>query len=304
MKKSDKKKSFTDVLNEHLAIVETNTGNKMTLKNIAEYLGIAESTFSKKHHNQETEIPENDIYKDEFPFRYDVGDFTCNQLMKIVKFFNEHGDPSCTLLTLLYGDKVEEYGYEIPISATALNWLSKIGDRNPEYIKILNLLLSDDNDVGERLLSSFLFYCYKGIFKVESVELGYSGLNYDASNQILKMLALQHIASILDDVSEVWGKKYEHDKYAITVKARESRKKKNESGESEAQGQGVTNKETIKRLQTKQKANSRNKNGISSTAVLINTVQNLSSIPKRQFSLDDEYGFHVIKVTNPTDDKK
>lgn len=302
MKKPTRMKSFTDVLNDRLDIVEKATGKRPTLKEIAEYLGMQESTFSKKHNNQNTVIPVKDNGEQEFI--YDIADFTCNQMIKIVRFFNDHGDTNCTLLTLLYGDKVEEWGYKIPLSAPALDWLSKIGDENPEYIKVLDFLLTDKNNIGERLLSAFLFYCYRAVFSVNTAEMGKSVLSYDASTEVLKMLALQHLSSVLDDVSELWSTNYEHDLDAIRKKAIELRKKEKECEGSEITEQLSPSKDEINRLKAKQKANVRYKKGYSTAAEIINNVKFLSSKPKEwvRFADEEHTHFPVLEFRDFSDD--
>lgn len=303
MKKTMRMKSFTDVLNEHLDIVEQATGTRPTLKQIAQYVGIPESTFSKKHNNQNTMILDKDTISDKQVFTYDVADFTCNQMMKIVDFFNSHGDSSCTLLTLLYGENVKGREYDVPISALSLEWLSSIGNKNPEYVKMLNLLLSDNHFFGERLLSSFLFFCYRSMYTVNTIELGKTALSYDASTEVLKMLVLRYISSLLDDVSEMWSKKYEHDMDAIRKKATALREKNASSESVKENGQRSPTKEEIDRLQYKQKAIKRSQKGYPSIAEVINTVQHLSSISKEwsEYVREEHANFPVLELFDPLD---
>lgn len=230
-------------------------GHKAILdKDIAKKLNISPSAYCKR-------------LSGEYPFYAD-------ELVKIADFFGVSCDEVITgkppEITAVYDST--------PLDKASISFINKLNYELPDCIELLNIILNnnDKNHLGERLLKTILYYCYGDIFKISSVSDS-TPLNADSSIRILKLLALDDLSYLLDDIAKEWERKMESPDTALEKAMREK------------DAEQAPSPETRRRLRIKAKSNLKMKKNKVSTVKLINLVEDLDNnkeeyakLPKRE----------------------
>lgn len=164
-------------------------------KNIAESINISEAAYSKKLNGESP--------------------FTVEDIKKLVEFFNNiyktHSkDTQITADDLIYGCHTEKEDLRIDcLDTSSRKWLDSIssGD-NDEYKKMLNIILSKNWNLCERFLAIALYYCYSGFLCVYSPTKDNEPLNSEISEKMIRGLAINDMAELLSDISNIWNERY------------------------------------------------------------------------------------------------
>lgn len=194
--------------------------------------------------------------------------FTTDDIMALVDFFNNKYsersiDKRITADDLLYGchNEKEELTAHC-LDTRSLKWLDEFssGENNSEHIKMLNILLSGIDNIGERLLNIALYYCYSGNLCISLSGKHRESLSNDISEKMIRSLALNDMAELLLDISNAWNEKYVHDNAQLLSAFRK----------------GKASKEERVRMYSKYRSNTQFENGIPQTTELICKVHELS----------------------------
>lgn len=197
---------------------------------------------------------------------------SAEELTKIANFFGVTCDEVITGVS-----PAERPQYEnSPVDKAVAEWINQFKYECPDSIALFNIIFNknDKNHLGERLIKTILYYCYGDIFKISSVSDS-TPLNADSSIRMLKLLALDDLSYLLDDIAKEWERKIESPDTALEKAMRE----KNQA----------PSPETRRRLRIKAKSNLKMKKNKVSTVKLINLVEDLGNdkeeyekFPKRE----------------------
>lgn len=207
---------------------------------IAEEIGLSSSTYCKRIQG------------------YSL--LSAEELTKIADFFGVTCDEVITGVS-----PAERPQYEnSPVDKAVAEWVNQFKYECPDSIALFNIIFNknDKNHLGERLIKTILYYCYGDIFKISSVSDS-TPLNADSSIRMLKLLALDDLSYLLDDIAKEWERKMESPDTSLEKAMREKDKEQTPSPE------------TRRRLRIKAKSNLKMKKNKVSTVKLINLIEDL-----------------------------
>lgn len=259
----DKIKDNIDRLKEEKQIRDSDGQILIFDSKIAKKLGIKPSTYCKRLHG--------------------VSDFSAKELIALANFFGVSCDEIIT------GEPSRErIEYEPnPIDKAVRQWINQFNKEDSDCIELFNIIFNknDRNRLGERLIKTILYYCYGDIFKVSSVSDS-TPLNADSSIRMLKLLALDDLSYLLDDIAKEWERKMEKPDTTLEKAMREKDKEQAPSAE------------TRRRLRIKAKSNLKMKKNKVSTVKLINIIEDLErhgTREEKENSLNDNDQFPIVE---------
>lgn len=222
---------------------QSREGNSQELifdNEIAYELGMNPSTYCKRLHG--------------------VSDFSAKELIALANFFGV----SCDEIITGVAPKDKSRYENSPIDKSVMDWVKQFHYENPDCIKLFNIIFNknDRNRLGERLIKTILYYCYGDIFKISSVSDS-TPLNADSSIRMLKLLALDDLSYLLDDIAKEWERKMEKPVTTLEKAMREREQ--------------APSVETRRRLRIKAKSNLKMSKNKVSTVKLINLIEDLDN---------------------------
>lgn len=215
---------------------------------IAEEIGLSSSTYCKRIQGHSL--------------------LSAEELTKIANFFGVTCDEVITGVS-----PAERPQYEnSPVDKSVAEWINQFKYECPDSIALFNIIFNknDKNHLGERLIKTILYYCYGDIFKISSVSDS-TPLNVNSSIRMLKLLALDDLSYLLDDIAKEWRRKMESPDTALEKTIREKKQ--------------LLSTETRRRLRIKAKSNLKMKKNKVSTVKLINLVEDLGNDKKEYAKL-------------------
>ena len=230
---------------------------------IAYALGMKPSTYCKRLHG--------------------VSSFSAKELIALANFFGVGCDE---IITGESSREIIEYEPN-PIDKAVRQWINQFNKEDSDCIELFNIIFNknDRNHLGERLIKTILYYCYGDIFKISSVSDS-TPLNADSSIRMLKLLALDDLSYLLDDIAKEWERKMENPDTALEKAMREKDKEQ------------APSPETRRRLRIKAKSNLKMKKNKVSTVKLINLIEDLGEHGTREEQenlADDSNEFPIIE---------
>lgn len=234
----DKIKDNIDRLKEEKQNRDGNSQELIFDNEIAYALGMKPSSYCKRLHG--------------------VSDFSAKELISLANFFGVSCDE---IITGESSREIIEYEPN-PIDKAVRQWINQFNNEDSDCIELFNIIFNknDRNHLGERLIKTILYYCYGDIFKISSVSDS-TPLNADSSIRMLKLLALDDLSYLLDDIAKEWERKMESPDTALEKAMREKEQ--------------APSPETRRRLRIKAKSNLKMKKNKVSTVKLINLIEDL-----------------------------
>lgn len=181
-----KNKSIADHVEELMQ--EKSNKKLVTQKMLANHLGIDESAISKC-----------------FDKKKKPRDFTPDEITKLKDFFDVSYD------RLFTGIETENQAIhnDIQLNNCSIEWLKRAQKQNPEYIDLLNIILSHDK-IAETIFKTFLICVNRPMIKIDGL-LKMSDttvIDTEMSTKLIDALCMQYISRAMDLLSNQWIELY------------------------------------------------------------------------------------------------
>lgn len=157
----------------------------ITYKDIYEEIGLPAPDFAKKKNGKTP--------------------FTVQEIVDLANFFHITVDE---MLTGIAPENTELYQY-IPLSNASLDWIKKTQAEEPDLLRILDLILSNEAIVRQ-LLGSIQLYINYSMFKIESLleNSECEIIDSESSKELMLSISERIIIDLLEDIRLKWEKRY------------------------------------------------------------------------------------------------